>query len=250
MKGNRAKIVVLSVRGGALVGKTSHSSRGGGASPAEALGAFLRRYYGGERLIPAEILLPEAVAGRAAIEEALSEAVGRRVRIIVPRRGRKRRLVEMAEKNAALLLQEEEAAKRDLLGALSDIRRRCRFRRLPLRIECFDVSNIAGTGAFTIPAMKRMGLPVKFFTSRRKENLYSTPVFGIRLAGNQAILFHLSHADTYCGSGKMQSIRHLLNAAPWRYGDIFQQSQMRWGNLRPFQGWCIRAKSSQTGSQV
>ncbi|MDI6907695.1 MAG: excinuclease ABC subunit UvrC [Thermoanaerobacterales bacterium] len=143
--GNRGEVVVLEIRGGKLLRQGHLTVRGiADRDDAEVLAAFIKQYYGDAAFVPPEILLPVAPAeDAAAVEVWLSARRGGRVRLHVPRRGRKKDLVRMAAANAALL-QEQFAAERSGARALADLAGNLGLPGPPGRLEAFDISNIQG----------------------------------------------------------------------------------------------------------
>ncbi|MDZ7779728.1 MAG: excinuclease ABC subunit UvrC [Gemmatimonadota bacterium] len=146
---------VLRIRGGMLLGREDQRFGDVEADADEdLLGSLLSRYYlsrGTAALVdlPKEILLPAEFPDRAVLEEALSEAAGRGVRVRVPLRGEKLRLVELAAHNARQLLEDRVtalayAADRadDALFSLQD---ELDLKVVPRLMVCFDVSHIQGT---------------------------------------------------------------------------------------------------------
>src|SRR6185437_6495138 len=98
------------------------------------------------RVAPQEIHVPSEPDERDALESWLSERAGRKVRILVPQRGDKRAMVELANRNAALAYQtrfnQTTAAQYDALETLQTI---LKLPAIPRRIECFDISTIQGS---------------------------------------------------------------------------------------------------------
>jgi excinuclease ABC subunit C len=98
--------------------------------------------------VPPQVLVPAGITDTDAIAEFLSERRGSRVEVRAPARGEKRRLVELATENARLALQSDvearEAQRLRRVAALEELRECLNLESLPLRIECFDVSNIQG----------------------------------------------------------------------------------------------------------
>ncbi|MBI3016091.1 MAG: excinuclease ABC subunit UvrC [Candidatus Tectomicrobia bacterium] len=113
----------------------------------EILASCLEQYYLGESFIPREILLPFSIEGTTALAEILNERRSGPVGILVPRRGQRRNLIQMATKNAELALQQAHNREEKRLGALAQIQAKLHLRALPRRIECFDISNIMGKEA-------------------------------------------------------------------------------------------------------
>jgi excinuclease ABC subunit C len=113
---------------------------------AEAFGSFLGQFYAAPDRTPArELLVPLEPADPAPLHELLRERAGRRVALRAPRRGAAQRLVAMATSNAELRLGQRIEARASVEAALADLQQRLGLARLPRRIECYDVSTLAGT---------------------------------------------------------------------------------------------------------
>ena len=140
-------IQVFAMRGGRVVERIELTTEPGAVTSrdADVLQAALQQFYE-SRVPPSEIHLPVDVEDREALEAWLSARAGRRVRIVVPQRGDKRALVELAIRNAELAYRtrfnEITAAHFD---ALETLRATLDLPVLPRRIECFDVSTIQGS---------------------------------------------------------------------------------------------------------
>jgi excinuclease ABC subunit C len=144
---------VFVMRGGRVVERVELATEPGAIVPreAEVLQAALQQFYEG-RVPPAEVHLPLDIEDADAVEAWLSERSGRKVHILVPRRGDKRALVELATRNAELSYRtrfnEITAAHFD---ALETLRGTLGLPVIPRRIECFDISTIQGSE--TVAAM-------------------------------------------------------------------------------------------------
>ena len=135
---------VLFFRRGLLVGnKSFHFSRIN-LPDAEALSAFLGQYYSGEPSLPREVLLPLKIEDEALLSEWLSEKRGRKVEVLSPERGEKKKLVDMARKNAEYAFQKKVGEKENLDLLLQELKEKLRLIRPPRRVECFDISNLHG----------------------------------------------------------------------------------------------------------
>lgn len=121
--------------------------------PGEALNAFLGQFYDPDRYVPHEVLLPSAVEDRALLEEVLRERRGTQVVVKDQLRGDRRRLVELASRNATLVLATGEERRRVLDETLEGLRAALGLRRIPQVIECFDISTIQGS--FTVASKVR-----------------------------------------------------------------------------------------------
>ncbi len=150
--GTEAMVQVLFVRGTKLV-NTDHFTLDGAkdASDGEVLASFLKQFYGSATYIPRRLLLPCAVPEAELLAAWLSERRGGRVELLVPKRGEKRRLVEMAQTNAREALEQARARWLADAGktqaALDERQEELNLPDPPRRIECYDISNIQGTNA-------------------------------------------------------------------------------------------------------
>src|SRR4029079_8198952 len=141
---------IFQVRNGRVVERVELGSEeaivGSGEGPVGGvLEAAIQQFYE-LRGAPPEIHVPTEPDEREALESWLSERAGRNVRIVVPLRGEKRSLVDLASRNAALAYQtrfnQTTAARYDALETLQHV---LALPALPRRIECFDISTIQGS---------------------------------------------------------------------------------------------------------
>jgi excinuclease ABC subunit C len=142
------EFVVMHVRAGKLLGTQRYSERGMELPDAEVLSSFLSAYYEQAPLVPDELLLPFALAEDDAepLQAWLGERrQGAKLAIKVPARGDRRKLVLLAERNAASNFATRRLERDDAEAALEALRTRLRLSRLPRRIECYDVSHIQGS---------------------------------------------------------------------------------------------------------
>lgn len=143
-----AVVQVFFIRDGKLIGRDHFYVRiGTEDTKGQILGSFLKQFYSGTPFIPREIMLPEEVGEQAVLADWLSEKRGGRVYIRVPQKGMKEKLVELARKNAELVLsQDREKIKREegrTIGALKEIEKLLGMEGLQ-RVEAFDISNTSG----------------------------------------------------------------------------------------------------------
>jgi excinuclease ABC subunit C len=146
---DRAAVQVFPLREGRMVDRYSfHLENAAGEEVGEVLEQFCLEYYGSAPSIPPQILVPRGAGDTAPLEEFLSELRGSRVEVRAPERGEKRRLQELAQQNAGLALQSEtfmaETKRLRRVEALEELREQLNLESLPIRIECFDISNIQG----------------------------------------------------------------------------------------------------------
>ena len=146
---DRAAVQVFPLRDGKMIDRYAfHLENIAGADAQTVLEAFVIEYYGSAPSTPPEVLVPADVADTSALAEFLTSRRGSRVEVRAPKRGEKRRLVELAVQNAHLALEADTAQRESTrlrrVAALEELREALNLESLPLRIECFDVSNIQG----------------------------------------------------------------------------------------------------------
>ncbi|MGH2377524.1 MAG: excinuclease ABC subunit UvrC [Candidatus Limnocylindria bacterium] len=184
VEGGDSAVQIFRVRDGKIVGRDHFFLEGSeGAAPGEVLASFLRQYYswatpgasdagpadGAKSPIPPEISSLVEMAEAADLATFAEERRGGRVRILVPQRGKKRRLAELAMQNAEAALQQErvrwmadrgktDEALRELHLA---VREHLEIEGPPRRIECYDVSHVQGTDVVSSMVVFEEGRPAK-----------------------------------------------------------------------------------------
>lgn len=143
-----AVVQTFFIRDGRLIGREHfYMTHVGGVSREEILSDFIRQFYSGTPFIPKEIMLPVDIADRGVIEEWLSARKGQKVSLLVPQRGQKEKLVQLAEENAALILsKDKERLKREegrTIGAAKEVAEWLGLKSAD-RMEAYDISNISG----------------------------------------------------------------------------------------------------------
>lgn len=143
-----AVVQVFFVRDGKLIGRDHFYVRiGTEDTRTQILSTFIKQFYSGTPFIPREIMLPEEPDEREVLEDWLAGKRGGKVYIRVPQKGMKEKLVELAQKNAELVLsQDREKIKREegrTIGALKEIEKLLEMENLQ-RVEAFDISNTNG----------------------------------------------------------------------------------------------------------
>ncbi|MGB7061970.1 MAG: excinuclease ABC subunit UvrC [Candidatus Zixiibacteriota bacterium] len=167
--GKDISVVALQIREGVLTGRQNFHLVGlKESADSEILSNFLRQYYMHSAVIPPEIILPAAIDDQQVIENWLRSRREGRVRIIVPRRGEKVRLLEMAGYNAQLsldelLLQRSEAISK-VPSAVEALKKDLYLSVPPRKIAAFDISNLGPTDA--------VGSLVFFEDGRPKKSQY------------------------------------------------------------------------------
>ncbi len=161
-----ACVQVFFVRYGKLIGREYFLLEGTeGESDAEVLHDFITQFYDEAAHIPREVLLPHDVDEAMIIEQWLRQKRHQKVTIQVPRRGKKRELVQMAERNAAdtlATLRQQWAADRSRhVTAMSELQEVLDLPAPPTRIECYDISHTQGTLPVGSMVVFVQGAPLK-----------------------------------------------------------------------------------------
>lgn len=163
-----AVVQVFFVRDGKLIGREHfHMDLTGSESKAEILNSFVKQFYAGTPFVPHEIWVQEELEDAEVIASFLTARRGQKVRFVVPKMGEKERLVELAEKNAKMVLsQDKEKIKREELrtiGAMNQIGSWIGFSGIK-RVEAYDISNISG--------FESVGSMIVYENGRPKRNDY------------------------------------------------------------------------------
>ena len=143
-----AVVQVFFVRDGKIIGRDHfHVRVGTEMEEGDILSNFLKQFYSGTPFIPKRILLPSEIEDKAVLEDWLTQKRGNKVSIDTPQKGMKEKLVELAAKNAKLILdQDKEKIKREegrTIGAVKQLEELLQLTDLS-RMEAFDISNING----------------------------------------------------------------------------------------------------------
>lgn len=159
-------VQIFFVRAGKLIGREHFLLQGSDGETDEAiLVAFLQQYYHQATFIPAEILLPLAIASDdlPILEKWLSSKRSCPVHILTPQRGTKHDLVTMASGNAAKYLADEaervKKANDSTLGAVTELGKYLGLAKAPLKMECFDISHIQGSETVASMVVFNGGVP-------------------------------------------------------------------------------------------
>jgi excinuclease ABC subunit C len=171
-----AAVQLLRVRDGTVVGRDHFFLEGAeGATTAEVLGSFLQRHYAAATTFPPEIAVPETIPDAATFVAFAEEKRGTHVELHVPQRGKKRRLIELAVRNAQDALEQERvrwlADKGKTETALAEVQEALGLEGPPKRIECFDVSHVQGTNVVSSMVVFEDGRPAKQAYRRFKTKL-------------------------------------------------------------------------------
>jgi excinuclease ABC subunit C len=151
-EGAQACLQVFFIRGGQLARRDPYIMvNAEGESDRDLLTAFVKQFYSQASEIPEELVLPDELNESEAIRAWLKETRGRAVRLTVTQRGEKRRMVELAGKNAAETLERVKtewlADNEKTSEALWELQEYLQLASTPRRIECYDISNTQGTNS-------------------------------------------------------------------------------------------------------
>lgn len=143
-----AVVQVFFIRDGKMIGRDHFYLRiAADASSAQVLLNFVKQFYSGTPFIPKELMLQEEIEEKEVLEDWLSQKRGQKVRIKVPQKGMKEKMVELAARNAQMVLsQDKEKLKREegrTIGAVKEIAALLNLEEIT-RIESYDISNISG----------------------------------------------------------------------------------------------------------
>ncbi|WP_418875069.1 excinuclease ABC subunit UvrC [[Clostridium] scindens] len=163
-----AVVQVFFIRGGRLIGRDHFYLKiAKGETQSEILSSFIKQFYAGTPYIPPRLMLPEEIEDLAVIEEWLTKRRGHRVRLIVPKKGTKEKLVELAKKNAQLVLStDKERLEREegrTIGAVKELEKLLGLTGI-VRMEAYDISNTNG--------FESVGSMVVYEKGRPKRNDY------------------------------------------------------------------------------
>ena len=161
MEGNLTQICAIFIRKGKILGRKRFPLFKIGVDPHEILSSLLKQYYDSEVFIPEEIIIPEDIDDKEVVEEWLTEKRERRVSVIVPKRGQKKALLDMAVDNAENIFKTERSTEHDIEETIEILSRQLHLKRLPNRIECFDISNLGGADAVGSMVTFAKGSPKK-----------------------------------------------------------------------------------------
>jgi len=162
---DEAVVQTFFIRGGKLIGRDNFHLNGvQDVSDSEIMASFLKQFYAGTPYIPKEIYLDVATEDEELLTEWLSAKRGQKVYIKVPQKGDKEKLVELAKKNAELILHKDiEKIKREEAKTTGALKELASYLDLPVidRIESYDISNTAGFEAVGSMVVYEKGKPKK-----------------------------------------------------------------------------------------
>lgn len=147
-EGEDAVVQVFFIRSGRLIGRDHFYLKSAeNDTEGEILSSFIKQFYAGTPYIPAELMLPEEIEDQDIIEEWLTARRERRVHLRIPKKGTKEKLVELAQKNAQMVLKNDrERLKREegrTIGAVKELEKILGLKGI-IRMEAYDISNTNG----------------------------------------------------------------------------------------------------------
>ena len=158
---------VFFIRGGKLIGREYFMMEGTDDTPnSDVLAEFIKHFYDQVPSVPGQVMLPHEVEETKIIEEWLNtKRGGKKVKMLIPKRGQKRQLVQMAAENAAetlgALQAQWEADTHKQEQALAELQKYLELPEPPNRIECYDISNTQGTAITASMVVFEQGVPKK-----------------------------------------------------------------------------------------
>ncbi len=165
----RTCMMIFFIRSGNLIGREQYLIEDSAdMQSSELIGSFIQQFYSGTALIPGEILIPEPLEDQQLLETWLRNLKGSKIRITVPERGEKKKLVDLVQTNALeylekfeeKLVRDDEAGKKQVL----QLQALLELPQPPNRIEAYDISNLTGLHA--------VGSMVVYENGRKKNSDY------------------------------------------------------------------------------
>ena len=165
-EGTDANAQVFQVRDGVLADRQSFYLENAAArEESEVLEEFILQYYASSMAIPPQVVVPKGFVSTTGLAEALAERRGGAVEVRSAERGDKRRILELAQRNARLALDQDrlrsEHRRSRRIEALDGLQKTLGMSQIPMRIECFDISNLGETHAVASMVVFEGGAPKK-----------------------------------------------------------------------------------------
>jgi excinuclease ABC subunit C len=165
-EGTDASAQVFQVRDGVLADRQSfYLENAAGRDEGEVLEEFVLQYYASALAIPPQVIVPPGTERGEVLAEALAQRRGGAVEVRSAARGDKRRIFELAQRNARLALDQDRLRSEHRRGrrieALEGLQQALRMAQIPMRIECFDISNLGETHTVASMVVFEGGSPKK-----------------------------------------------------------------------------------------
>ena len=169
------EFVVLFFRGGSVVDNAEFSIKNISENDAQVLREFVGRFYQNGRYIPSEIIIQQKIEDKELYENLLTEKRGKKVKILVPNRGSKVKLLNLAINNSKENYKIRQKEKLNEQNILKKLQRSLSLKEIPESIECFDISNIQGTNPVASLVRFKEGKPDKSMYKRYKVKTVEGP---------------------------------------------------------------------------
>ena len=143
-KGAGLGIAVINIRQGVVLGKLVYFLLDPIGTDSQVLGEVLRQFYGREKSIPDELLLPFQIDDNLSLAEWLTDIKGGRVQLRIPKRGKGIKLLQMAEANAQQVLVDQKNREKSWQEMAKNLQTKLHLLHIPSRVECLDISNFGG----------------------------------------------------------------------------------------------------------
>lgn len=163
---NKIYFVLFQLRSGKLIGQEQFVFKGEEIQKEDILSSLLEQYYEKAADLPNQVLLPENIEDTDSIADWLTQMKGTKVQIIVPERGKKNHLLDLALSNAQSFARQSqvkwqghEKGNRD--QAMTDLQKLLNLEKPPIRMECYDISHFAGTETVSSMVVFEKGFPKK-----------------------------------------------------------------------------------------
>lgn len=171
IRDDKAFFNLFQVRGGKLINQENFEVKAQGDTAEdredpEALASFLKQYYEKTTDFPQEVLIPHSIEDSDTLEQWLTENKGSRVKIIVPQKGRKDKLLQLSYQNAESFARQNQIKwqgheKSDREKALQGLAEMLNLEKPPKRLECYDVSHFSGSQTVSSMVVFENGFPKK-----------------------------------------------------------------------------------------
>lgn len=163
---NKSCVQIFFVRNGKIIGRENYFLKGtDDTDRAEIIQSFIKQYYNSQDLIPAQILIETDIPEAKILEQWLTKKRGSRVYINVPKRGKKKDLVDLVGRNALETMEKADLDRQHKKAmtedAVMELKRELSLEKVPLRIECYDISNTQGTESVGSMVVFEEGRPKK-----------------------------------------------------------------------------------------
>ena len=154
-------IAILFVRNGKVIGSKAFPFKKVEVPNEEVVSSFINQFYREDKFIPQEILLPVTLEDRDVMQDSLTDRKGTKVELVAPHKGEKAKLVKMAQLNAESAFKVEKDTLEDADTIADELKERLHLNNKPLKIECYDISNLGGQLAVGSMVCFQEGAPLK-----------------------------------------------------------------------------------------